>query len=65
MTKAGVRSIRTTALISRRASSTFVPQTSFFVAHLRFGLVVEVVLAMAFRGPAVASAVRRRSKTGG
>jgi hypothetical protein len=34
----------------------FVPQIAFFGAHLLFGLVVGVVLAMAFRRPSVAEA---------
>lgn len=33
----------------------FVPQTAFFLAHLLFGLVVGVVLAMAFRRPAASA----------
>jgi hypothetical protein len=36
---------------------TFVPQIAFFLAHLLFGLVVGVVLAVAFRRPAVAGAL--------
>jgi hypothetical protein len=34
----------------------FVPQIAFFLAHLLFGLVVGIVLAIAFRRPAVARA---------
>jgi multisubunit Na+/H+ antiporter MnhE subunit len=34
----------------------FVPQVAFFLAHLLFGLVVGIVLAIAFRRPAVAGA---------
>jgi len=35
----------------------FVPQIAFFLAHLLFGLVAGIVLAMAFRRPAVARAL--------
>jgi hypothetical protein len=35
----------------------FVPQIAFFLAHLLFGLVVGVVLAVAFRRPSVAGAL--------
>ena len=35
----------------------FVPQTAFFLAHLLFGLVVGIVLAITFRRPSVARAL--------
>ena len=35
----------------------FVPQIAFFLAHLLFGLVVGIVLAVAFRRPGVAGAL--------
>ena len=35
----------------------FVPQIAFFLAHLLFGLVAGIVLAMAFHRPAVARAL--------
>ena len=35
----------------------FVPQIAFFLAHLLFGLVVGVMLAMAFRRSSVAAAL--------
>ncbi len=35
----------------------FVPQIAFFLAHLLFGLVVGIVLAVAFRRATVASAL--------
>jgi multisubunit Na+/H+ antiporter MnhE subunit len=35
----------------------FVPQIAFFLAHLLFGLVVGIVLAITFRRPAVARAL--------
>jgi len=35
----------------------FVPQIAFFLAHLLFGLVVGIVLAVAFRRPAVTGAL--------
>lgn len=35
----------------------FVPQTAFFLAHLLFGLVVGIVLAIAFRRPGVAGSL--------
>ena len=35
----------------------FVPQIAFFLAHLLFGLVVGIVLALAFRRPGVARAL--------
>jgi hypothetical protein len=38
----------------------FVPQIAFFLAHLLFGLVVGIVLALAFRRPAVAGALPAR-----
>ncbi len=38
----------------------FVPQTAFFLAHLLFGLVAGIVLAVAFRRPAVAGALPAR-----
>jgi hypothetical protein len=34
----------------------FVPQIAFFLAHLLFGFVVGIVLAIAFRRPAVTGA---------
>jgi hypothetical protein len=35
----------------------FVPQLAFFLAHLLFGLVVGIVLAVAFRRPGVTRAL--------
>jgi len=35
----------------------FVPQIAFFLARLLFGLVVGIVLAVAFRRPSVAGAL--------
>lgn len=37
-----------------------VPQTAFFLAHLLFGLAAGIVLAVAFRRPAVAGALPAR-----
>ena len=34
-----------------------VPQTAFFLAHLLFGLVIGIVLAIAFRRPGLHSAL--------
>ena len=34
-----------------------VPQTAFFLAHLLFGLVIGIVLAMAFRRPGLRGAL--------
>ncbi|HEY5986194.1 MAG TPA: hypothetical protein VIV12_07455 [Streptosporangiaceae bacterium] len=38
----------------------FVPQLAFFLAHLLFGLIVGIVLAIAFRRPGVLGALPGR-----